>query len=295
MSNTTLNWNMRNVLVYLKDEGRLAVYLAYVLHADHRGRAYPSIDTLAKETGYGRTTVIAAKSWLLEHKALAVVPFEKRMGQRETTLHHRREVIEVTGLIKLDDGRIVELLYENHRHPDDDDSSADEPKNSSATERSPAEPEVTSVVVDPESIQIEESTTTPLEYLPPSEGECEGEADLEDDDPWAEVERARERDKLDLPRTGDPRLARLARTNDLCAHVSPEQLRAWIGQYGADRVVEVARWFCSEMMRGKAESGGWMRRALEYRWANPPYSFVEDNWLTEDERRARYARDAAEF
>lgn len=151
MANTALDWELRKIMCDLRDGGRLSVLLCYVLHANERNRAWPSVDLLVKETGWSRSVVVKAKDWLTEHKALETVPLDKRLG-KEAALHHRREVLQLTGTIELE-GKTYPYLHYN-KETNDSISSVGELNgvNSSlskriVTKRIVSEPEGITIVV----------------------------------------------------------------------------------------------------------------------------------------------------
>lgn len=111
MANTTLHWKFREVMAEFRDEGRLAVYLCYLLHANHRSRAWPSVETICSETGWSTASVVEAKKWLVERGALKPVPYTKRVDD-ETQLHQRVDIMEVTGVFEYK-GETVPILYAN--------------------------------------------------------------------------------------------------------------------------------------------------------------------------------------
>jgi len=125
MSNTTLHWGFRDALRHFRPDGSLAVYVAYVLHANMRGRAWPSTNLLIVETGWARASVVAAKRWLVDCQALERVEYIKRVGADELSLHQRLDIMQITGVIRLDN-QIIPLLYFNQR--------TNEPVNSSVGE-----------------------------------------------------------------------------------------------------------------------------------------------------------------
>lgn len=180
MSNTTLHYGLREALKHLKDEGRLAVLISYVLHANIRNRAWPSINTLIDETGFGKTTVIAAKEWLVEHGALERVTVELRAGADEQRLHHRCDVMQVTGWLNIDE-KDYQILYFNAPAPADFNGSPDEPKKKveaeppafygSPSERSFGEQEVTSEVIPTDS-EDEDLLISSSSYFSSSEGQA---------------------------------------------------------------------------------------------------------------------------
>lgn len=106
---TTLNFDLRRHLRDLRDDGRLNLLIALVLHANIRLRCWPSIPLLIDETGWSVASVNDAKKWLLEHKAIMLVPYELRVDE-ETKLPRAQHVYQLTGLLKLDD-KTVPYLY----------------------------------------------------------------------------------------------------------------------------------------------------------------------------------------
>lgn len=107
---TTMDFALRGMLTELRPDGRLAVLMALVLHANARNRCWPSTDTLARETGYSVPTVVAAKQWLAEHKAFRLVAYELR-AEEEKDLPQRQFIYQLSGVLRLDDGRIERYLY----------------------------------------------------------------------------------------------------------------------------------------------------------------------------------------
>lgn len=146
MSNTTLHWNLRTVMHHMRDGGRLAVYLCYLLHANIRNRAWPSIELLMKETGWARASVVEAKQWLVEHRAIEKVAIDKRVGE-ETKLHQRCDVMQITGGLIID-GTATHILYFNGQTNELVNSSADETNDGSAIESMVTEHEGSQVVKD---------------------------------------------------------------------------------------------------------------------------------------------------
>lgn len=138
MANTSLHWGFRNVLHHFREDGTLAVYVAYLLHANMRNRAWPSIDLLVKETGWSRSSVVNAKKWLIEHQALERVEYEQRAGDDELKLHQRTDIMQITGVLAIN-GEVVPLLYFNQQTNDSLNSSASE---SMVTKSMVTEPEV---------------------------------------------------------------------------------------------------------------------------------------------------------
>lgn len=117
MANTSLHWGFRGVLRHFRDDGTLAVYIAYLLHANMRNRAWPSIDLLIKETGWSRASVVASKKWLMDHRALERVEYDQRAGDDEMRLHQRTDIMQITGVVVID-GEVIPLLYFNQQTND---------------------------------------------------------------------------------------------------------------------------------------------------------------------------------
>jgi hypothetical protein len=113
MSNTTLNWEFRKIMKHMRKDARLQVLLAYILHANSRGRAWPSVDLLCKETGYKTAAVTASKQWLVETGALEPVEFSKRVNE-EKDLHQRQTIMQITGSITIDEVS-CQYLYNNEK------------------------------------------------------------------------------------------------------------------------------------------------------------------------------------
>lgn len=130
---TALDWQLRGGLVHLRDNGRLNVLVALILHANIRNRCWPSLDLLCKETGFGLEAVNKAKKWLSEHKAIEVVKYAQRLDE-EKALPPRQNVYQLTGYLRIE-GEIYRYLYT----PNAFNPSATE---TSATETSIAEGEV---------------------------------------------------------------------------------------------------------------------------------------------------------
>lgn len=111
------HWNMKEYMHLLSRDdkkpkahrgGRLAVLLQLMLHVNHRFRCWPSTETLMRNTGLNKPTVVEARKWLLEHRAIAFVPYDKRDG-KEKELPKRQMVYQLTGVIALA-GKIVPYM-----------------------------------------------------------------------------------------------------------------------------------------------------------------------------------------
>jgi DnaD/phage-associated family protein len=141
MANTTLHWEFRKVLPMFREGARLPVYMCYLLHANERGRSWPSIDLIEKETGYYRAAVVAAKKWLLESGAIERVPYDKRMDDEEKKLPRRLHVVQITGKLKVSEKEYA-LLYFNSSQNELLEGADSSPIKSSKIKRSRIEPKV---------------------------------------------------------------------------------------------------------------------------------------------------------
>ena len=106
---THLDPELRQALPKMRAAGAAVwpILTCYILHANIRNRAWPNLDTLQRETGYARETIIDGKQWLVEHGALVKVGYQLRV-ERER-LHPRQDVMQLTGLIVLD-GKALKYL-----------------------------------------------------------------------------------------------------------------------------------------------------------------------------------------
>jgi hypothetical protein len=114
MANTTFNWQFRQIMRRFRKSARLQVLMLYVLHANKRGRAWPSVKLLCQESGYKSAAVVEAKQWLVATGALEVVEYNQRVDE-ETNLHQRQAIMQVTGQINID-GVVYDYLYNNEFH-----------------------------------------------------------------------------------------------------------------------------------------------------------------------------------
>jgi DNA-binding MarR family transcriptional regulator len=65
-------------LAQLRGAGKLAVFLCLALHINEEGLCWPSINLIAKETGYGKDTVFAALKSL---ETMGFIARKKRRGE----------------------------------------------------------------------------------------------------------------------------------------------------------------------------------------------------------------------
>lgn len=105
----TLNFEVRKYMRDLYPEHRWGVLTVLILHADIRNRCWPSIDLIAHEMSLSPSRVSKAKKWLLEHKAIELVPYEQRSGN-EKAIGPRQHVYQLTGTIEID-GKKIPYLY----------------------------------------------------------------------------------------------------------------------------------------------------------------------------------------
>ena len=98
----SLNWKIRDGLNLLRDNGRLNLLIALMCHSNARNRCWPSMRLLVKETGWSIGEITKAKDWLIEHGAIELVPFDKRMGKQECALPQRQHIYQLTGEFEVD-------------------------------------------------------------------------------------------------------------------------------------------------------------------------------------------------
>lgn len=108
---STLHWELRKHLKDLRDDGRLAVLTALILHSNIRLRCWVSVDLLVAETGWSRPLVSKAKAWLHERGAFVLVPYRKRVDE-ELKLPTRQHVYQLTGMMDID-GKPIKYLFMN--------------------------------------------------------------------------------------------------------------------------------------------------------------------------------------
>lgn len=105
----TLDWQLREVLPQLSQNGRLNVLIALILRANVRNRCWPSLNLISSDTGFGLEAVSKAKKWLLTHKAIDLVKYGQRLGDEKKT-PPRQHVYQLTGVIEID-GTTYNYLY----------------------------------------------------------------------------------------------------------------------------------------------------------------------------------------
>jgi hypothetical protein len=113
----TLHWDIKKFMkgMSASEKGskmaRLHVLVYLMACANQRCRCWPSIPRMADETGISASTINEAKEWLIEHKALAIVPFEKREG-KERAISHRQNVYQLTGVVEIE-GKLWSYMLMN--------------------------------------------------------------------------------------------------------------------------------------------------------------------------------------
>lgn len=104
-----LNWELRKALPSLGEGHRLNVLIALILRSNVRMRCYPSMETIAADTGKSISVVSDAKLWLQEHGAFYLVPYKLRV-EDEKSLPVRQHVYQLTGVLRID-GMTYPYLY----------------------------------------------------------------------------------------------------------------------------------------------------------------------------------------
>lgn len=98
----TLHYDLKGCMSELTKESRWNVLTVLILHANVRNRCWPTVETIAAmATNGNKSKVIAAKNWLIAHKALELVPYDKRAGDDEKKLPQRQHIYQLTGTIEL--------------------------------------------------------------------------------------------------------------------------------------------------------------------------------------------------
>lgn len=113
----TLHWDVKKFMkgMSASEKGskmaRLHVLVYLMACANQRCRCWPSIPRMADETGISASTINEAKEWLITHKALAIVPFDKREG-KERAISHRQNVYQLTGVVEIE-GKLWSYMLMN--------------------------------------------------------------------------------------------------------------------------------------------------------------------------------------
>jgi hypothetical protein len=107
------------ILHLMRDPGpTLAIYWDYIARANNDNVAWPSLKTLAKDTGWGKTAINEARQWLIDHQALEPVTDYTRPQWREKEPQElarlrnldKAQYFRPTGYIVVD-GKQYDLLY----------------------------------------------------------------------------------------------------------------------------------------------------------------------------------------
>lgn len=113
-----MHWDMKQYMHELsKDDknpkahkgARLAVLLQLMLHANHRLRCWPSTAALCRNTGLNRPAIVEARQWLINHRAVVIVPHDKREGV-EKELPNRQMIYQLTGVVETSAGIVPYML-----------------------------------------------------------------------------------------------------------------------------------------------------------------------------------------
>ncbi len=111
---TALHWDVgKNTRIFRQkgvgEEARLHVLINLMARANIRNRCWPSVETIMKDTGFTHKQSISASiQWLVEHGAIYIVPYDKRVGE-EIRLPRRKYVYQLNGIIKIGE-KVFEYL-----------------------------------------------------------------------------------------------------------------------------------------------------------------------------------------
>lgn len=109
----TIHWQVRNALPILRthDTSGAALYclIALTSHANQRNRAWPTLKTLERETGYSYPTVQKSVQVLVDLGIVDIVPAKKRVGP-EADLHHRHNVYQINDSFS-HEGQTYHIFY----------------------------------------------------------------------------------------------------------------------------------------------------------------------------------------
>lgn len=103
------SWEIRPYLHEFREGARLSVLVSLMLRANIRMRCWPSMETIARDTGYAIATVSEAKQWLNGLGAIMLVPYAQRVDE-EKALPVRQHVYQLTGAIKMQEKIIPYLV-----------------------------------------------------------------------------------------------------------------------------------------------------------------------------------------
>lgn len=106
---TTIDYAIKPFMREMYKQHRWGVLSILMLHANNLNRCWPSIVGIASDLGISPNQVTKAKNWLIEHGAVQLVPYDKRIGQEEL-LGPRQLVYQLTGKVTIE-GQTVSYLY----------------------------------------------------------------------------------------------------------------------------------------------------------------------------------------
>lgn len=111
---TTLDYRLKGAFGLLTNNPDnpclLNVLTFLILHSNSRGRCWINTENIASNATRGDPNkAVHAKRWLIEHDAIKLVPYEKRVGDEEK-LPKRQHIFQLTGFIRNED-TIYPYLY----------------------------------------------------------------------------------------------------------------------------------------------------------------------------------------
>ncbi len=115
------HYRFREFLPVLLDKNPTALYVYDYLDSRRniRGRAFPKLQTIAKELKCNERTVRRCLDILLDYGALRIVAYKERVGE-EKKVHRAQKIYEFTGNASIN-GKIIPLEYDQakmqHRSP----------------------------------------------------------------------------------------------------------------------------------------------------------------------------------
>jgi len=107
---TTLDYSLRSAMSELYKEDRWGVLTLLILHANGLNRCWPSMKQIARELDICLASATRAKQWLVEHNAVTLVPYNKRVGD-ELDLPRRQHVYQLTGTVSVNN-KAIPYLYQ---------------------------------------------------------------------------------------------------------------------------------------------------------------------------------------
>lgn len=105
----TLNYDAKYAMRTLYAADRWGVLSVLILHSNGQAHAWPRTARICESLDRCIQQVIDARNWLIEHKAIELVPFDKRTGD-EVKLPKRQFVYHLTGKVEID-GKTIPYLY----------------------------------------------------------------------------------------------------------------------------------------------------------------------------------------